>query len=198
MLPMHRKSMRLAEFDYSLPCAYFITVVAHGRVSLFGEIGEDAMILNDLGKIVQDEWQKTPIVRPTVGLGAFVVMPNHFHGIVHILEEPIIPYDGNTHSIPNTVGAYGYTPLPRSHDSEILNKGLHSPSRTVGAIVRGFKGSVTKRINEFRGMPGGPVWQRNYYEHILRSDEDYLRIEKYIYDNPLNWLKDDENPTSHT
>ncbi|MEA5078121.1 MAG: transposase [Anaerolineaceae bacterium] len=188
------RSIRLAEFDYSLPGAYFITVVTHGRACVFGEIGENVMILNEFGNIVKDEWQKTPLIRPTVGLGAFVVMPNHVHAIVHILEEPIISNIVTTHSAPNTVEAYSYTPLPRPNVSETNNVGFYSPSRTVGAFVRGFKGSVTKRINELRALPGAPVWQRNYYEHIIRPDEDYLRIEKYIYDNPLNWLKDEENP----
>ncbi len=105
MTPIQRKSTRLAEFDYSLPGAYFITVVTHGRACVFGKIGENVMILNEFGNIVKDEWQKTQLIRPTVGLGAFIVMPNHVHAIVHILEEPIISNNVTTHSVPNTVEA---------------------------------------------------------------------------------------------
>lgn len=82
-----RRSIRLAGFDYTLPGAYFITVVSQQRECLFGEIWDDEMSVNDLGQAVQEEWQKTNLLRPEVGLGAFVVMPNHFHAIVHLLDD---------------------------------------------------------------------------------------------------------------
>ncbi len=178
----HRRSIRLPDFDYALPGAYFVTLVTQGRDRLFGEIVNDEMVLNAFGRVVEEEWQKTAILRPEVGLGAFVIMPNHVHGILHILEPSV-----------QSVRAYRDTPLPEPDGCAAHAKGLRSPSRTVGAIVRGFKGAATKRINELRGTPGASLWLRNYYEHIVRTDREYLQVEKYILENPLHWLTDEEH-----
>jgi REP element-mobilizing transposase RayT len=156
-----RRTIRLPEYDYSLPGAYFITICTHGQKSLFGEIVDGVMQLNDFGSIVEIEWMKTPQIRHEIELGDFVIMHNHFHAIVIIHDHP--------------VGAYGHTPLPEK---------FASPSRTIGALIRGFKGSVTKSINLFRHTPGQPVWQRNFYEHIIRNEQDMQMISEYIIANP--------------
>jgi len=167
---LRRRSIRLREYDYRQPGAYFITVVAHGRAVLFGEIVGGETRLNEYGRIVEDEWQKSSIIRREIELDAFVVMPNHIHGIVNIIDAD--------------VGATGRSPLRSG-----------PPARSLGAFIAGFKSAVTKRINEIRQTHGAPVWQRNYYEHIIRGDGELLRVREYILNNPLDWENDRENPS---
>lgn len=159
---------------------YFVTIVAHHRERLFGQIVDDEMLLNDFGRIVCEEWLKTAQIRAGVELieNEYVVMPNHFHGIINIVNS-----DGRGDQPDETVGAYGHTPLRNS---------FQSPSQTLGAIVRGFKSAVTTRINVSRNTPGAPVWQRNYYEHIITTDREYETIAAYIANNPSNWINDNE------
>ena len=103
-------------------------------------------------------------------MDVYVVMPNHIHGIVLILEHPAA-----------AVGPHGRAPLCRS-------------PRSLGSIIAGFKSVVTRRINQTRGTPGSPVWQRNYYEHVIRSEDELLRTRKYILNNPTGWFEDPDNP----
>ena len=142
-----------------------MSICAYNRECLFGEIESGLMRLNEYGEVVVSEWLSSAEVRLEIECGEFVVMPNHFHGIVHI------------------VGVYGNTPMSRDeqqrvcvHDGAYCHTPLRSPSRNVGAMVRGFKGAASRRINEIRDTPGAPVWQRNYYEHVIRDDADYNRI----------------------
>lgn len=130
------------------------------------------MSLNEYGQIAYDEWMKTPELRPNVKLDAFVVMPNHIHGI-------IIINDGHG----SGRGVLQYAPTQ-------MNNTFQSPSQTIGAIVRGYKSSVTKKINILRNRPGCPIWQRNYYEHIIRDNKSYHRISQYIINNPEKWQDD--------
>jgi putative transposase len=169
----HRHSIRLKGYDYSQAGAYFVTIVAWQRECLFGEVVNGEMQLNELGKIVRDEWEKSAEIRLEVELGAYVVMPNHFHGIV------IIKYMGATN-----VGATGRSPLPPRGPAP----------KSLGALLAGFKSSVTKRINVLRNTPGIPVWQRNYYERIIRNELEMEKIWAYIESNPARWEEDDENP----
>jgi len=178
-----RRSIRLPGFGYAGPGAYFITLCTHHREHLFGEIVNGEMVLNDLGKIVRDEWNQTSVLRANIELGEFVVMPNHFHGIIIIHES---------------VGAYRHTPLQNNPANHTPLRSDHptafcSPSKNLGAVVRGFKSAATKRINIWRNSPGVPVWQRNYYEHIIRDEKSYLEIAQYIFDNPAHWETDSEN-----
>uniref|UniRef100_A0A7C4RTW2 Transposase n=1 Tax=Desulfatirhabdium butyrativorans TaxID=340467 RepID=A0A7C4RTW2_9BACT len=166
----HRRSIRLAGYDYSRAGAYFITVCTHDRICLFGDIMDGEMRLNDIGRIVHDEWLHTADIRPNVELDAFVVMPNHFHGIIVL---------------------HGRGTLQRAPTVEQFGK---PTSNTIPTIVRLFKSAVTKRINEMRGSPGVPIWQRNYYEHVIRKDESLNRIREYIMTNPIHWDDDEENP----
>jgi putative transposase len=164
-----RRSIRLPDYDYSREGAYFVTLCVHDRGCLFGEIVDGAMHLNECGALVASEWSRTAAIRPQVVLDEFVVMPNHFHGIV-MLE----------------VSRRGVLPYARPN--------FRSPSQTLGAIFRGFKSTTTKRINEIRGTLGTGVWQRNYYEHVVRNDEELQRIREYIVNNPAQWALDRENP----
>jgi type I restriction enzyme S subunit len=165
----HRRSIRLKDYDYSQAGAYFITICTQDRQCLLGEVVNGEMQLNEMGKIVADEWKRSVEIRQEIALDEFVVMPNHIHGIVEIKQS--------------NVGATGRSPLPRG------------PARkSLGAFVAGFKSAVAKRINETRGTPGASVWQRNYYEHVVRNEDDLGRIREYIVSNPLKWEWDEENP----
>lgn len=160
----HRRSIRLPEYDYSRQGAYFVTLCAHQRKCLFGRIEQDDIVLNPLGEIVKEEWLASCRVRKEIGLGEYAIMPNHLHGIVFIKN----PGDGEL--------------LPAAQPGAF--------ARTVGAMVAGFKAAVTRRINGIRNTPGMAVWQRNYYEHVIRDGEDYRRIAEYIARNPMSWHQD--------
>ncbi len=169
----HRRSIRLKGYDYSQAGAYFITICTHNRECLFGQIVNSEMHLNEYGETVRDEWEKSTHIRAEIELGEFVVMPNHFHGIVLITgsrgDRPVAPTAAPTLTAPPPNG-----PKPKS----------------IGALMSGFKSAVTKRINIQRGTPGVPVWQRNYWEHIIRNEQSYLDIATYIINNPAQWELD--------
>lgn len=161
----NRRPIRLQGYDYSRAGAYFVTVCTHDRLCLFGEIADRRMALNDAGRMVQQVWDDLPNHYSHVELDECVVMPNHVHGIVVI------------------VGA-GFKPAPTK------------PTKRHGLpeIVRALKAFSARRINEMRGMPGGKIWQRGYYEHIIRNDDELNRIREYIANNPMKWEMDRENP----
>ena len=168
----HRRSIRLQGYDYSRPGAYFVTMVSHMRECLFGYVTGGRVTLNAFGEIVADEWKKSGDIRKNMEFDVFVIMPNHVHGIVHIVDRR-----GDRRVAPTMPDA----PLtPAKH--------------LLPSFVSGFKSVVTKRINELRRMPGMAVWQRNYYEHIIRDEVSLNRIREYIINNPLQWDSDPENP----
>ncbi|MCX8051233.1 MAG: transposase [Chlorobi bacterium] len=178
----NRRSIRLKGYDYTQPGAYFITIVTQDRTCLFGEVVDGEMRLNALGEIVRACWLGIPGHFPHAALDAFMVMPNHVHGIIVIAD-----YVGARHAVPlHTV------PL---RQRERFGKPV---AGSIPTIIRSFKSIVTKRINEHRKTPGVPVWQRNYYEHIIRSDESLNRIRQYIVENPLRWAFDLENPIAES
>ncbi|MDT4328722.1 transposase [Methylomonas sp. MS20] len=166
----HRKSIRLLGYDYSQAGLYFITLCTHDRLPLFGSIVERAMIFSEVGKIAQEEWQKTNTIRSHIVLHEFVIMPNHFHAIVE------------------TVGAHCMR--PDSPDIEQTKQERVQRAPTLGDVVRGYKSAVTKRVRNLNGLPDFKIWQRNYYEHIIRNETAYLKIAEYIQTNPQRWLED--------
>jgi REP element-mobilizing transposase RayT len=176
----HRRSIRLKGYDYSQAGAYYVTIVTRQRECLFGEIVAGEMKLNNLGKIVQWEWLDLPKRYPFIVLGAFMVMPNHFHGILIFYESVGATRPGLTKMIgSDLVGS----PLPRG------------PKPTsLGAIMAQFKSRVTKRLWKIPSLQGTPIWQRNYYEHIIRDEKDLQNKTDYIESNPSMWKEDDENP----
>ena len=163
----HRRSIRLKGYDYSQPGLYFITICVHNREHLFGEIVGGKMEMNDAGKIAEQEWLKTAEMRENVELLEYVIMPNHMHGIILLNDR------GGTMRRAPTIEQFG-----------------KPTSNTIPTIVRGYKSAVTKKINMLRNMPGVPVWQRNYYEHIIRDQKSYYHIAKYIRNNPQKWQDD--------
>jgi putative transposase len=165
----HRRSIRLKDYDYSQSGAYVVTICTHDKQFLFGQIVDGNMILNELGKIIHDEWVKTEQIRENVKIDEYIIMPNHLHGII------VIPC--------NRRDVLQYVPTNQ----------FRSPSGNIGSIIRGFKSASTKRINEMRETPKMPLWQSNYYEHVVRNDDDLNDIREYIINNPLKWDLDREN-----
>ncbi len=180
---MHRHSIRLKGYDYSAAGGYYITIATLYRECLFGEILDGEMIRNALGEIVQECWNEIPSHFPNVEAGAFTVMPNHAHGIIVIHEKKI--------SV--VVGAQHAAPLPQPSSLVPVEGGIPNVKPgSLGAIVRSFKSAVTRRAG--RELNVSNIWQRNYYEHIIRNQTDYERIVNYIVTNPISWMQDDENP----
>jgi putative transposase len=175
-----RKSIRLKHYDYSQAGAYFITVCTHDRQCLFGEIQNGNMRLNQFGQMVADCWLDLPHHYPHIELHDYVVMPNHFHGIV-VIVDTVRAGLKPARTEPAVVGA-GFKPAPTKP----------TPTRRHGLpeIVRALKTFSARRINEYRNTPGISVWQRNYYEHIIRNEAAYLKIADYIQTNPQRWLED--------
>lgn len=188
----HRRSIRLKGYDYSQAGAYFVTIVSWQREMLFGEIVNEEMKLNHNGQIVRDAWFDLKNHYRHVELGAFVIMPNHVHGIIILIDDisrggsPIIRE--TTSSDKTNVGEL---PLPKGKTHPYVKP---KPRHGLPEIVRAFKSFSARRINRLRKTDGIPVWQRNYYEHIIRNEREMDNIHRYIESNPARWNDDDENP----
>jgi REP element-mobilizing transposase RayT len=168
-----RRSIRLPGLDYARSGPFFVTICSENRVCLFGDVVNGEMKLNSFGRIVEEEWLRAAQLRPETILDAHVVMPNHFHGIVSILNREAEAAD--------RPGAPSGAPLQRQ-------------ARSLGALIAQFKATTTRRINELRRRPGSTVWQRNYYEHAIRNARGLERIRNYIAANPALWEHDGYNP----
>ena len=186
----HRKSIRLQGYDYSQAGAYFVTIVAWGRECLFGEIADGEMKLNNAGKIVGWEWLELPKRCRFIELGVYVVMPNHFHGILIFHETVGATRQGLTDT------PFSKTPLPNKTtdgiDGSPLPRGPKPAS--LGAVMAQFKSRATKRLWKIPELKDTPIWQRNYYEHIIRNEKDLQNKTDYIESNPMLWDDDDVNP----
>jgi REP element-mobilizing transposase RayT len=165
----HRRSIRLKEYDYSQAGAYFVTICAQNRDCLFGDIIDREIQLNTVSKMVRMWWNYLPKKYPNVELDDYTIMPNHLHGIIVI----------NDHYRRGEVTSPLQSPLPQP---------------TLGKIIAYFKYQSTKYVNQLHKTPGIKLWQRNYYEHIIRDENEINRIRKYIIENPLKWDMDNENP----
>ncbi len=172
----HRRSIRLPEYDYTQPGAYFVTLVTRQREPLFGVVAEGDVRLTAAGEAVWEVWKSLPGRYPQIELDTAVVMPNHFHGILWINES---------------VGAIHELPLPPDERRSSRRKML------LPLVIGYFKMNSAKRINQILGSQGAPIWQRNYYEHIIRDKRELSRIRQYICANPLQWELDSENPIHH-
>ena len=161
-----RRSLRLQGYDYAQAGAYFVTVCTQNRLCLFGDIVDGEMQLNANGWEVQVLWNELPNRFARLELDAFVVMPNHVHGIAAFVGAGL--------ALPGENGAASSAP-------------------TLGDVVRAFKSLSAIRVNRLM-MRSGPLWQRNYYEHIIRSERELDKIREYIATNPLKWSLDRENP----
>lgn len=182
----HRRSIRLRSYDYTWGHAYFVTICTHDRECLF----------NDpvLRRVTQACWLDVPRHFPNVVLDEWVLMPNHLHGIV-VLGE----------AVPNAVPFAAHSTLitrnsqpdhPHGNASPLRRQPPHLTPHSLGAIIGNFKSLSARRVNIARKAPGTPVWQRNYYEHVIRDSPDLDRIRKYVAGNPWNWQSDPNNPVN--
>ncbi len=181
----HHRSIRPPEFDYTRSGAYYVTLVTQDRVERFGDLAGGEMRLNPLGKIVAATWNCLPAHFP-IQLDAWVIMPNHFHAILWICED-----DRNVrakHSA-KAIGSGDTQPgrMPRPSPAAGTKSG------SLNAIAQNFKSVTTRKVNAYLKTAGQPLWQRNYYEHVIRDDEDLDRIRLYIQTNPLYWDRDPEH-----
>ncbi len=186
-MPLYqRKSIRLQGYDYRQSGAYFVTILTYKRMNTLGDVYREDVVLSELGKIVKQVWEQIPSHFVYVDLDFFVIMPNHFHGILIITDNPA--GSDSSDSLNISVRAQHVAPLqaPLAHTSK--PKGItpnNVASGSLGAIIRSFKGTVT-RLTHQMGYEL-PIWHRNYYEHIIRDEKSLNSIREYILYNPAKW-----------
>ena len=212
-----RRSIRLDRYDYTQPGAYCVTIVTADRVNRFGTVTDGQMRLNLIGQMVLREWQRLPGRFPGLALDTFVVMPNHVHGVLVLggadggtgvganvgadvgAQRPEhAPMPGTAALRPggrddtNSITRPGDLAVSTSETagSVPVNDRPHVDPGSVGAIVRAFKSATTLRYHRTRGTDPGPLWQRNFFEHIARGPGDLEKIRAYILANPANWEDD--------
>ena len=171
-----RRSIRLKGYDYTQTGGYFVTICTNKRGCLFGEIIDSQVILNEPGKIVKEEWERSSSIRREIILDEFIVMPNHFHGIIFIENHRN-----------QGVGATGRSPLQK------MARGPQKSS--LGSFVANYKAAVTIRCRAISHSDNLLIWHRNYYEHVIRNETDLEEIREYIQNNPLKWLEDENHPS---
>jgi REP element-mobilizing transposase RayT len=173
-------SARWATWDYASNAAYFITICAAHREHYFGEVVDGAMVLTPIGQAAQDCWNEIPAHFPFVLLDAFVVMPNHTHGIL-VIDKP----DVETQNLASPFQTQNLASLHASLPSSPNKFGPQS--RNLASIVRGYKIGVTKFAHQNNLSF---AWQERYHDHVIRNDDEYQRIHQYIIDNPQKWSDD--------
>jgi len=183
----HRRSIRLREYDYAQAGAYFVTVVTQGRTCLFGDVQDGSIVLSEAGEMVKSMWGELPDHYPRVAVDAFTAMPNHVHGI-------IILVGAGASACPEPRQVEGVDGGPGRPQGVAPTKALSLPD-----VVHRFKSLTTARyrraVRDQRWPPfAGRLWQRNYYEHVIRDEDDLDRVRRYIEENPLRWDEDPENP----
>ncbi|MBI9050871.1 MAG: transposase [Anaerolineaceae bacterium] len=198
----HRRSIRLKGYDYSQPGAYFVTICTHGKECLFGNVVGGEMCLNEMGKIVETAWFDLPEHYANVESGSFCIMPNHVHAVIVLVGgdtrvgvglRPTPTPDGIHREIePSSAVGGGFKPPPTLDGIPAESESIPPKRHPLSEIVRAFKTFSARRINELRNTTGTSLWQRDYYERIIRDEGEYIKIAQYIESNPLNWLEDEE------
>jgi len=180
------ESTRLPEWDYSNPGLYFVTICTKNMIEWFGRVSDGKMKLNSLGEVVAKEWRYTPKIRNYVELFEWVIMPNHFHGIIGVNEtvEPTGSVVSNKKESTGSVGTNSNETIQR-----IVSTTLKPDS--LGSIIGQFKSVCTKRIRKTINPRFG--WQPLFWDHIIRNEKSFDRIQKYILLNPQNWTRDKNN-----
>ena len=182
----HRRSIRLQGYDYTKAGAYYVTICTQGRVCLFAEVWDEMVRLNSFGKIIQVCWDDLMRHFLHVRLDSFVVMPNHVHGIIITKDcddsrgEAFVNQGQSVSSLHSDTNA---SPLPHG-----------TRSGSLGAIIQNFKSVSTRKVNKMKKTYRNSLWQRNYYEHIIRNEKSLNTIRRYIKFNPLMWAYDSDNP----
>jgi putative transposase len=208
----HRKTLRLPNYDYSSVGYYFITICIHNRECLLGEIKNGVMILNEIGEMMKNEWLKLSERFDFINLDIFGLMPNHLHGIIEIIENMngrgescIRPREfGNNIILTNGHGCGDHSHvIDHGHvQGDHKDRPYTTPNGTkdgsLGRIVQAFKSITTHEYivgvkNNRWPQFNGKLWQRNYYDHIIRNEKSLLKIQNYIAGNPSEWQNDLEN-----
>lgn len=213
-LKNRRRSIRLPGYDYREAGAYFVTLCTQNRLCLFGVASDGEIRLNEAGKMVQNVWRELPQFYPAVDIDVFQIMPNHLHGIIILVGVNTL----EPNKINPTVGAPPRgCPSPRNCLASIGGQ-AQGPAPTMGAAGRGYDNkprvglSLPDVIHRFKTMTTkkyvkgvkqsgwlvfpGKLWQRNYYERVVRDSDELVGIQQYILDNPQRWEFDRENPQS--
>ena len=200
----HRRSIRWDKHNYSSAGAYFVTICIHDHHGLLGNVADGIMNLNDAGRMVDAGWREIPARFPTMTLDEYVVMPNHFHGIIHIVGAPLVGARVAAAPFTGTIMA----PLPTMQSQSVCaldpagarSKGAGTrPAPTLGDAVDAFKSLTTDEYIRGVKQLDWPrfdkyFWQRNYFEHIIRNPDELEKIRQYIQQNPLRWTCDRYNP----
>ncbi|MDO9087286.1 MAG: hypothetical protein Q7U53_13850 [Anaerolineaceae bacterium] len=193
----NRHSLRLSGYDYTQPGAYFLTINAHKMEHLFGRVVDGVVHLSPVGEIAQEQWLKIPDHFANVVLDEFVIMPNHLHGILVITEGEGggngkgKAFDHreiqNSTIISSSSINLNFSKILQSNALPIRAARAGSQPGSIPAIVQNFKSITSRKINRLLETPGSTIWHRNYYEHVIRDEEDYDRIVGYIRENPRRW-----------
>jgi REP element-mobilizing transposase RayT len=180
-----RRSIRLQDFDYRTSGVYFFTICTPLRKDIFGGIADEKMILNAEGEMVWETWHKLPQHYPTVQLDAFVVMPNHVHGVIALHRQS-----------PQRAGLRPAPTLEAPSAVEAHHAAAIRKAPSLANIVGSLKSFSARRIHRARGTSQAPVWQRGYFGRIVRTGEELTAIQQYIAENPARWSWDRENPSA--
>jgi putative transposase len=192
------ESIRLKNWDYGSAGFYFVTICARNRECFFGDVVDGKVVLSDAGKLVAEEWQKTPTIRQTVELNEWIVMPNHVHGIVVITGNEA---DLNV-SDPSIHNTRSFTNIKPDSDPADMNAGRETRHRRVSTVVQLHAGSLGAIVNQFKSVCTKRIrkeshdlfdWQPRFYEHIIRNDKSLKEIRTYIINNPAKWELDKDN-----
>jgi putative transposase len=170
-----RKSPRLQGYDYSREGAYFVTICTHGRAYLFGDVVDNQMRLNDVGAIADETWYTIPLHHPHVELDAFVVMPNHVHGIIVIHRDSV------------GTGRAPSVPIP---PSALSIPSFDTTKQTLGVVIGAYKSAITKAVNRRMGLRAPLMWQVRFHDHIIRDARELDIFRAYVADNPARWEQD--------
>jgi REP element-mobilizing transposase RayT len=176
----HRRSIRLKGYDYALPGAYFVTMLAYQKKCLFGNILGDKVVFSEIGKKVRDCWLRLPKTF-NIRLDEWVIMPNHLHGIIWILDSGMGEATAQT-------DYHDFKSFPAVASPQ--QRPIGTKPGSLGAIIQNFKTVSTRKSNQMQGTPGVSIWQRNYFERIIRDEEEWGRIRLYIQENPARWIED--------
>jgi REP element-mobilizing transposase RayT len=195
-----RKRLRLNEFDYRQPGAYFVTICVANREALLGMVKNGEFVPSDVGSVVESTLLEMPDRFDGCLIDSYVVMPNHVHAVVMLgavpEREDAVVGQGGSRTAPTNIVGDGNEQVT----NDLVGAGLDLPSPqprpnpSLADVVRAFKTISATRANRILERTGAPFWQRNYYEHVIRNDTALNRIRQYIANNPANWAVDEENP----
>jgi REP element-mobilizing transposase RayT len=201
----HRRSIRLKGYDYSQQGAYFVTICTHQRNCLLGEIVDGEMKLNTNGEIARGCWLSIPRHFQNVELDEFVIMPNHLHGIIILVKSEALAKQDFSQSFSEVEGE-ALANLNDQQQQKFSSQCFAPTGETIkingakpqslAAIIQNYKSVSTRQVNRINKAKGNVIWQRNYYEHIIRNEEALNNIRQYVVNNPINWAEDEENPTN--